>query len=153
LGFGGRDGDLLSKSLLAGIAEQYRQLRRYPAVAATAAQLRANSFTIDGEAVVCGPDRVAIFDALHRRGAVSEAMLYAFDLLELDGEDLRALPLGDRKKRLARLLGKRRIGISQPAHRRGRHDGVRACLQVPLRGHRVEAALRAPPIGPVAGLD
>jgi hypothetical protein len=28
-------------------------------------------------------------------------MLYAFDLLELDGEDLRALPLGDRKKRLA----------------------------------------------------
>jgi hypothetical protein len=29
------------------------------------------------------------------------------DLLELDGEDLRAWPLGDRKKRLARLLGKR----------------------------------------------
>ena len=31
-------------------------------------------------------------DALHRRGTVSEAMLYAFDLLELDGEDLRGLP-------------------------------------------------------------
>jgi hypothetical protein len=28
--------------------------------------------------VVCGPDGVAIFDALHRRGTVSEAMLYAF---------------------------------------------------------------------------
>jgi bifunctional non-homologous end joining protein LigD len=38
-------------------------------------------------------------------------MLYAFDLLELDGEDLRGLPLGDRKKRLARLVGKRRLGI------------------------------------------
>jgi bifunctional non-homologous end joining protein LigD len=38
-------------------------------------------------------------------------MLYAFDLLELDGEDLRGLPLGDRKKRLARLLGGRRLGI------------------------------------------
>jgi bifunctional non-homologous end joining protein LigD len=47
---------------------------------------------------------------LHRRGAVSEAMLYGFDLLELDGEDLRAMPLGERKKRLARLLGRRRIG-------------------------------------------
>jgi ATP-dependent DNA ligase len=35
-------------------------------------------------------DGVAIFDALHRRGTVSEAMLYAFDLLELDGENLRA---------------------------------------------------------------
>jgi ATP-dependent DNA ligase len=68
--------------------------------------LRAKSFTLDGEAVVCGPDGVAIFDALHRRGTVSEAMLYAFDVLELDGEDLRALPLVDRKKRLARLLGR-----------------------------------------------
>jgi hypothetical protein len=59
---------------------------------------------------------VAIFDALHRRGTVSEAMLYAFDLLELDGEDLRGLPLGDRKKRLARLVGKRRIGIVLSTH-------------------------------------
>jgi bifunctional non-homologous end joining protein LigD len=50
----------------------------------------------------------SIFDALHRRGTVTEAMLYAFDLLVLDGEDLRGLPLADRKKRLARLLGGRR---------------------------------------------
>jgi bifunctional non-homologous end joining protein LigD len=66
--------------------------------------------------VVCGADGVAIFDALHRRGTVSEAMLYASDLLELDGEDLRSLPLRDRKKRLASLLGKRRIGIVMSAH-------------------------------------
>jgi bifunctional non-homologous end joining protein LigD len=43
-------------------------------------------------------------------------MLYAFDLLELDGIDLRGLPLGDRKKRLARLLGRRRLGIVLSAH-------------------------------------
>jgi bifunctional non-homologous end joining protein LigD len=85
--------------------------KRYPAIVRTAAALRCTSFTLDGEAVVCGPDGVAIFDALHRRGAVSGAMLYAFDLLELDGEDLRDMPLGDRKKRLAGLLGRRRIGI------------------------------------------
>jgi bifunctional non-homologous end joining protein LigD len=78
---------------------------RYPAIPVTACLLRARSFTLDGEAVVCGPDGVAVFDALHRRGTVTEAMLYAFDLLELDGEDLRARPLSDRKKRLARLLG------------------------------------------------
>jgi bifunctional non-homologous end joining protein LigD len=83
---------------------------RYPAIAVTATLLRAKSFTLDAEAVVCGPDGVAVFDALHRRGTVAEAMLYAFDLLELDGEDLRALSLGDRKKRLARLLGGRRLG-------------------------------------------
>jgi bifunctional non-homologous end joining protein LigD len=89
---------------------------RYPSIAVTAMLLRARSFTLDGEAVVCGPDGVAVFDALHRRGTVSEAMLYGFDLLELDGEDLRALPLGARKKRLARLLGKRRIGIVLSEH-------------------------------------
>src|SRR5580704_9419708 len=49
-------------------------------------------------------------------GVVSEAMLYAFDLLELDGEDLRSVPLGDRKKRLARLVGKRRLGIVLSEH-------------------------------------
>jgi bifunctional non-homologous end joining protein LigD len=89
----------------------YDWSKRYPAIARTATALRSASFTIDGEAVVCGPDGVAVFNNLHRRGTVSEAMLYAFDLLELDGEDLRDMPLGDRKKRLARLLGGRRIGI------------------------------------------
>jgi bifunctional non-homologous end joining protein LigD len=89
---------------------------RYPAIAATATKLRARLFTLDGEAVVCGPDGVAIFDALHRRGTVSEAMLYAFDLLELDGEDLRTLPLVDRKRRRAGLVGRRSIGIVLSAH-------------------------------------
>jgi bifunctional non-homologous end joining protein LigD len=60
---------------------------RYPAISAAAAKLAAESFTLDGEAVVCGPDGIAIFDAIYRHGTVSEAMLYAFDLLELDGED------------------------------------------------------------------
>jgi ATP-dependent DNA ligase len=40
----------------------------------------------------------------------SEAMLYAFDLLEIDDEDLPAMPPVDRKRRLARLLGGRRLG-------------------------------------------
>jgi bifunctional non-homologous end joining protein LigD len=89
---------------------------RYPAIAAAAAALQASSFTLDGEAVVCGPDGVAMFDALHRRGTVTEAMLYAFDLLELDGHDLRALPLSDRRTRLARLLARRRVGIVLSEH-------------------------------------
>ena len=33
-------------------------------------------------------------------------MLYAFDLIELDGDDLRSLPLIERKRRLARLIGR-----------------------------------------------
>jgi bifunctional non-homologous end joining protein LigD len=94
--------------------------------------LRARSFTLDGEAVVCGPDGVAIFDALHRRGTVTEAMLYAFDLLELDGEDLRGLPLSDRKKRFARLRGGRRLGIVLSDHTD--EDGVTIFRQACIMG-------------------
>jgi hypothetical protein len=51
--------------------------------------------------VVTGADGVAVFDALHRRHKVTDAMLlYAFDLLEFDGKDLRPLPLSERKAKL-----------------------------------------------------
>ncbi len=89
----------------------YDWTERYPAIAATAAMLRARSFTLDGEAVVSGADGIAVFDALHRRHKVTDAMLYAFDLLELNGEDLRPLPLGERKAKLAKLLARSRTGI------------------------------------------
>jgi ATP dependent DNA ligase domain len=56
---------------------------RYPAIANAAGKLKARSFTLDGEAVVCGADGVALFDALHRRGHIHDAILQAFDLLEL----------------------------------------------------------------------
>jgi len=84
---------------------------RYPTIAAVAAKLRARSFTMDGEAAVSGPDGVAVFEALHRRRAVPDAILHAFDLLELNGKDLRPLPLGERKAKLARLLAGSTAGI------------------------------------------
>jgi bifunctional non-homologous end joining protein LigD len=89
---------------------------RYPAIAAAAAKLRARSFTLDGEAVVAGADGVAVFDALHRRHKATDAMLYAFDLLEHDGKDLRALPLDKRKAKLARLLARAPVGIAFNEH-------------------------------------
>jgi bifunctional non-homologous end joining protein LigD len=89
---------------------------RYPAIAAAAVKLRAKSFTLDGEAVVAGVDGVAVFEALHRRGRVTDSILQAFDLLELDGEDLRPLPLGGRKPRLARLLAQTLPGIALNEH-------------------------------------
>jgi bifunctional non-homologous end joining protein LigD len=47
---------------------------RFPGIAKAAAKLGARSFTLDGEAVVCGEDGVAVFDALHRRGTAVEAV-------------------------------------------------------------------------------
>jgi hypothetical protein len=103
-----RDGEMVRLFTRRG----YDWTEHYPAIASAAAKLRAKSFTLDGEAVVAGADGVAIFDALHRRGRVIDAILQAFDLLELDGEDLRPLPLRQRKPRLARLSARARAGIA-----------------------------------------
>jgi bifunctional non-homologous end joining protein LigD len=89
---------------------------RYPAIVRTALKLPAKSCTLDGEAVVCGGDGIAVFEDIHRRGVVTEAMLYAFDLLEFGGEDLRPFPLSDRKRLLAKLVGKRSLGIVLSQH-------------------------------------
>ena len=64
------------------------------------------SFLIDGEAVVARDDGTSDFHALRSKHRGSEAVLFAFDLIELDGDDLRGLPLIERKRRLARLIGK-----------------------------------------------
>jgi ATP-dependent DNA ligase len=68
-------------------------------------------FVIDGEAVILGVDGVPDFDTLHSRKHDHEVQLYAFDILALDGDDLRPLPLSLRKTNLARLLARRPEGI------------------------------------------
>ena len=54
-----------------------------------------------------GGDGVADFNALHSRKHEDEVQLYAFDIMALDGDDLRSLPLSIRKTNLARLLSRR----------------------------------------------
>ena len=63
-----------------------------------ATRLHAPSFYVDGEGG--GNDGVASFDELHSKANDHAVSLYAFDLLELEGVDLRSLPLVDRKRRL-----------------------------------------------------
>jgi bifunctional non-homologous end joining protein LigD len=55
--------------------------------------IKAKSFTIDGEAIVLGPDGLSRFEELSRREAARTGIRYAFDLIEHDGEDLRNLPV------------------------------------------------------------
>src|SRR3954469_11946079 len=76
---------------------------RYPTVAAAIFLLRCRSCLIDGEVVVCRDDGLAVFDQLRHGPRRNEAaMLYAFDLLELNGRDLRAAPIEARKGELAK---------------------------------------------------
>jgi ATP-dependent DNA ligase len=144
-----RDGDTVRLFTRRG----YDWSDRYPAIARAAAKLRARSLTIDGEAAVCGPDGVAMFDALHRCGTVTEAMLFAFDLLELDGVDYRPLPLRERKERLARLVDRRLTGIVMNDHTDApRRARIRAGLPDGAGGHRVEAAHSVLPVGTFTAL-
>jgi bifunctional non-homologous end joining protein LigD len=82
---------------------------RLPAIAAAARRIKARSFTIDGEAVVLGPDGFSLFDELRRREAAH--VLYAFDLIEHNGDDMRDRRFLDRKAALARLLRNTKAGI------------------------------------------
>ena len=62
-------------------------------------RIRATSFLIDGEAVIVRYDGTPDFHALRSQHRGHEAVLVAFDLIERDGEDLRDLPLIERKRR------------------------------------------------------
>jgi bifunctional non-homologous end joining protein LigD len=94
----------------------YDWTARLPAIAAAAERIRAKSFTLDGEAVVLGPDGLSRFDDLRRREAARTGVLYAFDLIEQDGEDLRDLPFLDLKAALAGLLRDTNAGILLNEH-------------------------------------
>jgi bifunctional non-homologous end joining protein LigD len=67
--------------------------RRFPFIAMAVAALLAESCVIDGEAMVTNEHGLAVFDLIRGHGAKAEAVHCAFDLLELDGEDLRREPI------------------------------------------------------------
>jgi bifunctional non-homologous end joining protein LigD len=82
----------------------YDWTARFPLITAAAQALRAQSFLIDGEAVACDGDGVPVFDRLRYRRQDGRVFLYAFDLLELNGRDMRREPLEVRKRSLAVVL-------------------------------------------------
>jgi bifunctional non-homologous end joining protein LigD len=89
---------------------------RFPLVAAAVAALPARSCLIDGEAIVTDKNGLAVFDLIRGHGPSKAAALCAFDLLELDGEDLRRDPIEVRKSTLKSLLRVRHEGIAFNAH-------------------------------------
>jgi bifunctional non-homologous end joining protein LigD len=85
-----------------------------PLAAAALAALPGRSLLIDGEAIVTDDNGLAVFDLIRRHGG--DAVLCAFDLLELDGENLRRTPIEQRKDRLSRLVRSRHPGIVYNGH-------------------------------------
>jgi ATP-dependent DNA ligase len=89
---------------------------RFPLIVEALARLRSNSCIIDGEAVACGDDGISSFDRIRYRQHDATVFLYAFDLIELDGDDLRRDPLAVRKTTLASLLAHAGPGLRFNEH-------------------------------------
>ena len=87
----------------------------YPIVDAVA-RLKARTCIIDGEAVACGTDGVALFDLIRYRRHDERVFLCAFDLIELNGDDLRREPLISRKATLSIALAGAGSGIELNEH-------------------------------------
>jgi ATP dependent DNA ligase domain len=105
--------------------------QRYPLVAEAVNHLKVRSCLIDGEVVCCDERGVAIFSKLRQRRNEARAFLFAFDLLELDGLDMRREPIETRKATLASLLRKSRLLLDYPwglCAFRGDCRAVRAAL-------------------------
>jgi ATP-dependent DNA ligase len=89
---------------------------RFPLIARAALSLKAASCLIDGEAVACDDNGLPVFDRLRYRRDDRRVFLYAFDLIELDGDDLRREPIERRKVLLIRLLAKASVGLQISLH-------------------------------------
>jgi bifunctional non-homologous end joining protein LigD len=103
---------------------------RFPRLVADLASLPCTSAIIDAELVHADG-----FQALHRgahKCAADGLMLCAFDLLQLDGNDLRAVALADRKRRLGHLI--ERAGIERLRYSEPFADGERLLAECDRRG-------------------
>jgi bifunctional non-homologous end joining protein LigD len=93
--------------------------RRFPLIAEALARLRSRSVILDGEAVACDDKGMASFDRIRYRRHDATVFLYAFDLMELNGDDLRRDPLEVRKATLRSMLAKAGLGLRFNEHLEG----------------------------------
>jgi bifunctional non-homologous end joining protein LigD len=95
---------------------------RFPLATAAVASLPVRSCVIDSEAIACDDNGLAVFEMIRWRRYDHAVTLCAFDLLELDGTDIRREPIEKRKRLLAKLLRRPHPGIALNEHYEG--DGA-----------------------------
>jgi len=97
---------------------------RFPSILSEARKLQVRSALIDGEAVVIDAEGRSSFQALQNalKGAPASIDYYAFDLLQLDGDDLKRVPLLERKKKLEAILPARNPILRYSDHIQGRGE-------------------------------
>ena len=88
----------------------------FPLVVEAVNHLQVRSCLIDGEVVCCDEKGVAASQMLRHRRNEPRAFLYAFDLLELNGTNLRREPIEVRKATLASILRNSLSGVRLNEH-------------------------------------
>jgi DNA ligase D-like protein (predicted ligase) len=105
---------------------------KYPAIAAAVSSIGARQAYLDGELCGVRPDGITSFSMIQLAsdsGNAAALVFFLFDLLYLDGEDLRPRPLIERKARLAALLSDARSPLYYCDHQigHGREFHQKAC--------------------------
>ena len=113
------EAGLVSKAMAASLSSSCGRARttskmtnwadRMPSIARALGALKVRNAVIDGEAIVAGRRRSDFFTSMPRlrRKSAPRAVLVAFDIVHLDGEDLRGRELEDRRAVLADVVRKR----------------------------------------------
>ena len=122
--------------------------KRYPRIVEEAARIKGHAI-IDAEVVYLDRKGVAQFELLHNRSNDHEALALGFDLLALNGDDIRKRPLIERKAALSKLLIRSRGGIQYVEHADGHGERIFAAVcRLGLEGivsKRSSAAYRSGP--------
>jgi bifunctional non-homologous end joining protein LigD len=121
---------------------------RYPRIVEQAAKIKGSAI-IDAEVVWLDGEGVAQFDALHSRVMDHAAVACAFDLMMLDGNDLRRKPLAERKATLRKVLRRTKGDIQYVEHAESHGDKMFAAVcYLALEGivsKRIDAPYRSGP--------
>src|SRR5262245_55552878 len=122
--------------------------KRYPLITRDAARIDGSAI-LDAEVVWLGSDGVSDFEALHSRANDRRATACAFDLLMLNGDDVRKKPFAERKAMLCKVLRRTRNGIQYVEHTEGDGAGMfKAACKLGLEGivsKKVDAPYRSGP--------
>src|SRR3982074_505009 len=87
-----------------------RRMRCFPLIVEALARLRSRSCILAGGSAACNENGLASFDLIRHHRTGDRVFLYAFDLIELNGDDLRQDPLEVRKATLTSVVAKAGAG-------------------------------------------
>jgi bifunctional non-homologous end joining protein LigD len=103
--------------------------KRFRKIADDTWHIKAGSAIIDGEVVVPAANAATDFSVLQNelKGTSTRIVLIAFDLLYLNGRDIRKLPLFERKAELKKIIAGTDVQFSESFEIEGREMFAHAC--------------------------